>query len=272
MNFLSLVISAWQAWEARDIESEFSEGKYIGLSIFSMCQAFMTGIPIIAVVKDIPEAFYLVTVFLIFMLCMVVLSLVFVPKIRIQYLYAKLPLVEQRKLLAISVRKSAFSSDNISSELSSRRISGLNVPNGLGHQGFDHSSGLNSCGPRDASGGSNQFTTSNGSTQLPACQYCGAQQKKLSASIQGFLLSGSLKLPSSEESKVRSIESSREYAIVSEADSHNPPIPEGVEKDDFSRNEAVCERQERLANDRSPDEQVVAVKTSESEDESVQHA
>ncbi|KAG7362299.1 7 transmembrane sweet-taste receptor of 3 GCPR-domain containing protein [Nitzschia inconspicua] len=135
VNFLSLVIAAWQAWQARDIQDEFSEGKYIGLSIFSMCQAFLTGIPIIAVVKDIPEAFYLVTVFLLFMLCIVVLSLVFMPKILIQYKYSKLPRTEQRQMLAVNVRKSAFNNSKElydSSEYSSRKISGLGMPTGGG--------------------------------------------------------------------------------------------------------------------------------------------
>lgn len=153
VNFISLVIAGWQAWQARDIEDEFSEGKYIGLSIFSMCQAFMTGIPIVAVVKDIPGAFYLVTVFLIFMLCVVVLSLVFMPKMAIQYKYSKLPRSEQRQMLAVSVRKSAFSSRNDSSkpyessEYYTTGISGLETPKGnSGH--FQHSGGSGSHGSR----------------------------------------------------------------------------------------------------------------------------
>jgi 7 transmembrane sweet-taste receptor of 3 GCPR len=154
VNFFSLVIAGWQAWQARDIQDEFSEGKYIGLSIFSMCQGFMTGIPVIAIVKDIPEAFYLVTVFLIFMLCFVVLSLVFLPKIFIQYKYSRLPRSEQRQMLAVSVRKSAFSSRDSSkafdtSDLSSQPISGLEMPKGGSGQFYvNHSGGSGSHGAR----------------------------------------------------------------------------------------------------------------------------
>ena len=99
-----------------------------------MCQAFLTGIPVIAVVKDIPEAFYLVTVFLLFILSMVLLCLIFLPKILIQWQYSQLPEPEQKRMLTISVRRSAVNSGRSSSrcpmcsntDLSfPRRIAGL---------------------------------------------------------------------------------------------------------------------------------------------------
>ena len=48
-------VSVWQAIKARHMTSEFSESKYIGLTVFSMAQGFVTGIPVAAVVKDIPK-------------------------------------------------------------------------------------------------------------------------------------------------------------------------------------------------------------------------
>lgn len=199
INFMSLVIAGWQAWQAREIEDEFSEGKYIGLSIFSMCQAFMTGIPIVAVVKDIPEAFYLVTVFLIFMLCLTVLSLVFMPKMVIQYKYSKRPRSEQRQMLAVSVRKSAFTSSNDSSkpydssEHFSPRISGLEMPPGSsGH--FQHAGG---------SGSHGAFAVLDGSRRQSACRVAmppissdGESSSSAFISEQSFLrnLSSDLKL------------------------------------------------------------------------------
>jgi hypothetical protein len=246
VNFLSLVIAAWQAWEARDIESEFSEGKYIGLSIFSLCQAFMTGIPIIAVVKDIPEAFYLVTVFLIFMLCVVLLSLVFVPKMRLQYMYAKLTLAEQRKLLAISVRKSAFNSAIESSELSSQRMSGFAVPSSPStHRVYEASGSL-----------------SGESSHVKACQHCGyvpttvslsslhgragsGKKRSFTAKQKENWSGGNLKLTSSEESRVISSIASPESAISTENSSSMfcnngntaaPTIAEGVETNDSNHN------------------------------------
>ena len=55
VNAAVVCIAVWQAIRARNIKSEFSESKYIGLSVFSMGQAFLTGIPIVAVVRDIPQ-------------------------------------------------------------------------------------------------------------------------------------------------------------------------------------------------------------------------
>jgi hypothetical protein len=102
-----LVIACWQAFEARNIQSEFAETKYIGLAVFFLSQAFLTGIPVVAITRDIPEAFYLVLSFLVFMVCMAVLSLIFLPKIIMQRAYAKLSLAEQRKKMSVSIRLSA---------------------------------------------------------------------------------------------------------------------------------------------------------------------
>lgn len=82
---------------------------------FILCpqQAFLTGIPIVAVVRDNPRAFYIVLTFVIFLLCMVVLLLIFLPKYMMQRRYARKSRADQRKLLkmALSVRKS--SDDNL---------------------------------------------------------------------------------------------------------------------------------------------------------------
>jgi hypothetical protein len=73
-----------------------------------MCQAFLTGIPIVVVVREIPEAFYLVLTFLIFVLCMVILLLIFLPKIFMHRTYAGMSEAEQSRVLASSIRKSAM--------------------------------------------------------------------------------------------------------------------------------------------------------------------
>ena len=107
VNFFTLVTACWQAIEARDIKCEFAEAKWIGLAVFSMAQGFLTGIPIVAVARDIPEAFYLILTFLIFVICMVVLTLIFLPKILMQRRYGLMTPAEQKRSMAISVRQSA---------------------------------------------------------------------------------------------------------------------------------------------------------------------
>jgi hypothetical protein len=107
VNFSVLVIACRQAFEARNIKSEFAETKYIGLAVFFLSQAFLTGIPVVAITRDIPEAFYLVLSFLVFTVCMAVLSLIFIPKIIMQRAYAKLSLAEQRRKMSVSIQLSA---------------------------------------------------------------------------------------------------------------------------------------------------------------------
>ena len=115
LNFFVLIIACWQAWKARNIKTEFSESKYIGLAVFSMTQAFLTGIPIVAIVRDIPEAFYLVLTFLIFILSVILLALIFIPKMSMQHLYSKMPMTMQRRHLKQSVRQSSVGHSHRSS-------------------------------------------------------------------------------------------------------------------------------------------------------------
>ena len=117
VNFSVLAIACWQAFEARDIQCEFAEAKYIALAVFSLSQGFLTGIPIVAVAKDIPEAFYMILTFLLFVVCMTVLLLIFLPKMLVQRRYGRMTPDEQKKAMAVSVR--------LSSRLNESNISGL---------------------------------------------------------------------------------------------------------------------------------------------------
>lgn len=100
-----------------------------------MLQAFLSGIPVVAIVKDIPEAFYMILTVLLFGICMAVLMLIFLPKILMQRTYAKMTLAEQNKAMAVSVQLSAGQkySQNV------RDISGLGSAPGS-------SSGKKDCG------------------------------------------------------------------------------------------------------------------------------
>ena len=81
MNFGVLLLSNIQAYQARSIQSEFNESQYISIIMASMLQAFLIGIPIMALVGGkLPRVFYLVGVSLIFVVCMVILLLLFLPK------------------------------------------------------------------------------------------------------------------------------------------------------------------------------------------------
>lgn len=107
VNLIVLAIACWQAYEARDIQSEFAEAKYIAMTIFSLTQGFLTGLPTVAVARDNPETFFLTLTVLVFGVCMVVLSLIFIPKMLMQRRYGKLTISEQNKAMMVSVRLSA---------------------------------------------------------------------------------------------------------------------------------------------------------------------
>mmetsp|Transcript_30664 Transcript_30664/g.64052 ORF Transcript_30664/g.64052 Transcript_30664/m.64052 type:complete len:796 (-) Transcript_30664:641-3028(-) len=104
LNFLVVVISCWQALEAKDIQSEFSESKYIGLAVASLFQGFLTGIPVIVVVRDEPKAYYLIVTLMIFLLSMVLLWLIFLPKIMMQRKYSKMTPQQQRDFLQRDIK------------------------------------------------------------------------------------------------------------------------------------------------------------------------
>ena len=100
LNFGVVATACWQALQARDLKSEFSEAKFIGLTVGSVFQAFLTGIPVVVVVRDIPQAYYSVLSLMIFLLCMAVLSLIFFPKMVMQRNYSTLSEAEQKKRLS----------------------------------------------------------------------------------------------------------------------------------------------------------------------------
>jgi hypothetical protein len=107
VNFVVLVTACWQAYEARDIKSEFAEARYIAMTVFSLTQGFLTGLPIVAVARDTPETFYLILTILVFSVCAVVLSLIFIPKMMMQRRYGRMTKSQQNKAMLVSVRLSA---------------------------------------------------------------------------------------------------------------------------------------------------------------------
>ena len=106
INLVVLLIANWQAYRARKIKLEFSEGKYIGLAMASILQCGLMGCPILFLVSDNPQAFYLVLVFMIFVVAMGVLSLIFVPKIILQDKYSHADPTQQMRMILDAVRDS----------------------------------------------------------------------------------------------------------------------------------------------------------------------
>ena len=109
INILCLCVANWQAYEARSLSSEFSESKYIGIACVSMMQTALMGIPIMIVVRDQPEALYLVLVCMIFIVSMAVLLLVFVPKMVLMENYNRFSTRTQGRMIQNVIREAAKS-------------------------------------------------------------------------------------------------------------------------------------------------------------------
>ena len=80
LNFVSVILCGWQAFRSHHYQTKYDEATYIRLTVASLCQAFLTGIPIALVVRDMPRSFYTVLTLTIFLLSMAVLGLTFGPK------------------------------------------------------------------------------------------------------------------------------------------------------------------------------------------------
>eukprot|EP00978_Attheya_sp_CCMP212_P029574 scaffold105445_cov43-Attheya_sp.AAC.1 len=106
INIGVLLVAFWQSFRARSITSEFSETRYINLVMMSLSQAFLTGLPILFLVREQPKAFYLIWVFLILVVCLSVLLLIFVPKILFERKFKKLRASEQNAVFQGAIETS----------------------------------------------------------------------------------------------------------------------------------------------------------------------
>mmetsp|Transcript_13853 Transcript_13853/g.24076 ORF Transcript_13853/g.24076 Transcript_13853/m.24076 type:complete len:803 (+) Transcript_13853:268-2676(+) len=150
-------------------------------------------------------------------------------QIVIQYSYSKMTDSEQRKMLTVSVRRSAYHSScargpdgKPSSEFSSQRISGLDLNCGSGHLPSGPM-GLGSGYLRQGSGGNarrGSGLADHGNGKSPR-RISRCKEKELDDSVQGFMLTGRMKLPSSSDSNNRSSE------LVEECSSNGIACMEG---------------------------------------------
>jgi len=107
LNLGVICATIYQVYQVRDVKSVFSEAKYIGLTIGVMFQVFSTGIPVVAVVRENAEVFYLVLAIVIFFLCMSILLLIFLPKIFMTKNFSKMSEADQKRTVARNIRQSS---------------------------------------------------------------------------------------------------------------------------------------------------------------------
>ena len=81
LNVGVLLLANWRAYQSRNIETEYHESRYIGISMASVLQAWCMGVPILIVVWDNPSAMFFVEAGIVFVTALAVLLLIFVPKV-----------------------------------------------------------------------------------------------------------------------------------------------------------------------------------------------
>eukprot|EP00957_Ditylum_brightwellii_P164991 12561996-Ditylum_brightwellii.AAC.1 len=82
INLAVLLLANIQAYQARSIAVEYSESQYIAIINASILQAGIIGGPLLVIAGDDPTAFVLVAVGGIFVICMSILFLIFIPKMK----------------------------------------------------------------------------------------------------------------------------------------------------------------------------------------------
>lgn len=80
IDFSVICIAIVQAYRARTIKTDYAESKYIAFIMLSMLQSYLLGLPILALVRDDPQASFVVLTVLIFATSMATLLFLFVPK------------------------------------------------------------------------------------------------------------------------------------------------------------------------------------------------
>lgn len=80
INLLALLTANILAYQTRNLDVSFSEGQYVNMAVFSILEALLFGVPIVVIVYSNPVASYVVRTLFVFVVCMVVLGFIFIPK------------------------------------------------------------------------------------------------------------------------------------------------------------------------------------------------
>ena len=81
VNFAALVLALIQIYRSRNVQERFrQEIRYITVAMASMIQVFLTGMPILVIVTNNPPVSFFVKSSIIFVICMSLVCLTFIPK------------------------------------------------------------------------------------------------------------------------------------------------------------------------------------------------
>ncbi len=80
INLGSLLHALFQAYQACGISTELQESSYIFTAMACILIEAFIGIPVIFIARENVKAFYFVAVGLVYVVCISILSLIFIPK------------------------------------------------------------------------------------------------------------------------------------------------------------------------------------------------
>jgi len=84
INTCPIMLALYQAYQARHISTEFAESTYIAAAMCIMLAVAFIGIPVLFIAYDNKDSFLFVSSGIIFVICVSLLLLIFLPKIKIQ--------------------------------------------------------------------------------------------------------------------------------------------------------------------------------------------
>lgn len=79
-NATAVGIALYQSWKARNLPTEFSESYYLGLAVASFTETCILSVPILAIVYDNPDAWFLLCSATICVICLTIMTPIMLPK------------------------------------------------------------------------------------------------------------------------------------------------------------------------------------------------
>lgn len=157
VDFAFLIIGNWWAYQSRNIETEYLESRYIGISMAAVLQAWCMGIPILVVVWDTPQAKFFVETGIIFVTSLAFLLLIYVPKVMASITDRKNALAEEKRKAYSSFIENRVKRENDFDD---------NNKDGVASDSSDSSDSENECETTDETRGASsaELNNNNGSS------------------------------------------------------------------------------------------------------------
>ena len=128
LNGAALIGANFEAYKARNVDTEFGESSYIGLIMGSFLQVVAVGLPLFFLVKDNPTARFFLTSSMVFLMCISVLLLLFIPKWRTMRMRQNQSEIPREQLITSRIVTSRNQSSQNRSEEEASTVYGGSIP------------------------------------------------------------------------------------------------------------------------------------------------